>query len=74
MGSEMCIRDRFSVARGVDRSTYGPTATHQRMLDIANEQIESLSEKIQTATKDLSSVAKALMEQGGPWVEGEAID
>ncbi len=69
------INDRlFSVARGVDRSTYGPTATHQRMLDIANEQIESLSEKIQTATKDLSSVAKALMEQGGPWVEGEAID
>jgi photosystem II stability/assembly factor-like uncharacterized protein len=68
------INDRlFSVARGVDRSTYGPTATHRRMLEIANEKIESLSGRIQSAIDDLSAFAKELMEQGGPWVEGEAI-
>ena len=68
------INDRlFSVARGVDRSTYGPTATHRQMLDIANEQIESVTEKIKSATDEMTALAKALMEQGGPWMEGEAI-
>lgn len=68
------ISDRlFSVARGVDRSTYGPTATHRQMLEIANEQIDSLTNKIELAIGDLSALSKSLMEQGGPWVEGEAI-
>ena len=68
------IGDRlFSVARGVDRSTYGPTPTHQRMLEIANEQITELKGKIQAATADLSSLAKQLTEQGGPWIEGEPL-
>ncbi len=69
------INDRlFSVARGVDRSTYGPTATHRRMLEIANDQIDSLTKKIRAAQASLSDLSQTIVEQGGPWIEGESIE
>ena len=68
------INDRlFSVARGVDRSTYGPTSTHRRMLEIANEQIDSLAKSIAEVTLQISQLVKALIDRGGPWIEGEPI-
>lgn len=72
--SRPVINDRlFAVSRGVDRSTYGPTATHQRMLEIANEEIAKLHGRIKQAETDLSVLVKDLITSGGPWLEGEPL-
>jgi photosystem II stability/assembly factor-like uncharacterized protein len=68
------IADRlFSVARGVDRSTYGPTPTHRQMLEIAEKQIERLRPEINAAADEISQLAKLLFDRGGPWIEGESL-
>ena len=68
------IGDRLgAIGRGVDRSTYGPTATHQDLLDIVNEQLDDLRPQIGEVTHGISKLAKELMEAGGPWVEGTAL-
>jgi photosystem II stability/assembly factor-like uncharacterized protein len=68
------IGDRlFSVARGVDRSTYGPTLTHQRMLEIANTEIKQLHQEISAARIELSQLVAELVADGAPWIEGEKL-
>ena len=68
------ISDRlFSVARGVDRSTYGPTPTHRRMLEIANEELGAIIPKVNEQVKALSELADQFAQQGGPWIEGQPL-
>ncbi len=68
------INDRlFAVSRGVDRSTYGPTATHRRMLEIANEQIAVVHDQLTQAQTSLTSLVKDLIASGAPWLEGEPL-
>ena len=65
------ISDRLSaVGRGVDRSAYGPTATHRELLDIANEQIDELNTELRGILEDVTDLAQELMDAGGPWIEG----
>ena len=63
----------FSVARGVDRSTYGPTQTHRRMLEIANEQIGQINNDLKNSQTRLSELVHQLIESGAPWIEGEQL-
>ncbi len=68
------IQDRlFAVSRGVDRSTYGPTATHRRMLEIANQEIGTLREDLVAAQEKVSALVNDLIDAGAPWIEGEAL-
>ena len=68
------INDRlFSVARGVDRSTYGPTKTHRRMLEIANAEIDDLRNQMTATQTKLSALVKELIAAGAPWIEGEEL-
>jgi photosystem II stability/assembly factor-like uncharacterized protein len=68
------IQDRlFSVARGVDRSTYGPTATHRRMLEIANRQIDVIRSDLTDTQATLTELVQQLIDAGAPWIEGEPL-
>lgn len=68
------IGDRlFAVSRGVDRSTYGPTPTHRKMLELAKEEVESLRGDIDAAQSKLSELVGQLIEAGGPWIESEPL-
>jgi hypothetical protein len=68
------IYDRlFSVARGIERSTQGPTTTHRRMLEIATTELTAFQGKLTTALDKLSALAEKLRDAGGPWLEGERL-
>ncbi|HIF33719.1 MAG TPA: hypothetical protein EYQ75_19135 [Planctomycetaceae bacterium] len=57
----------------VARSTYGPTSTHRRMLDIANEQIQEIYGQVSSAQRKLTALVKELNATGAPWIEGELL-
>ena len=68
------IQDRlFSVLRGVDRSTYGPTATHRRMLEIANEEMAVILSDLSDTQATLSELVQQMIDAGAPWIEAEAL-
>ncbi len=64
------IGDRmFAVLRGIERSTYGPTATHKRSMEIINSQLKDLSTKLDAVNNDLKQLATTLKNAGAPYVE-----
>jgi len=64
------IGDRmFAVFRGIERSTYGPTDTHKRSMEIINTQLGSLSTKLDDVNNELKQLARALKNAGAPYVE-----
>lgn len=68
------IGDRlFAVARGVDRSTYGPTESHKQSLELAQKQMKTLTTQINAAQTEFSNLASELAENGGPLLEGELL-
>jgi hypothetical protein len=68
------IYDRlFSVARGIERSTQGPTATHRRMLEIATQELQSFQIEVAEAVSEVTDLARRIHEAGGPWLEGEGV-
>ena len=68
------IYDRlFAVARGVDRSTYGPTPTHRRSLQIATEEMAELHPRVAAAREGLAAWIAETVDEGAPWIEGEAL-
>lgn len=68
------IADRlFAVSRGVDRSTYGPTPTHRRSLEIANEELGQVRQRLASLQQQLTSLGRELWEAGGPWLESEPL-
>lgn len=68
------VSDRlFSVSRGVEQSTYGPTPTHREQLEIASSELATFREELETLQAKASELAHELVEQGGPWYEGEPL-
>jgi len=68
------VQDRlFAVSRGVDRSTYGPTPTHRRSLEIADAEIAELQTLIESAQQEVTNLLKELIDAGGPWIEGQPL-
>jgi len=69
------INYRLRVARsGTFSSTYGPTPTHQRSLEIASTQFDEFKialEKI--LNKQLPKFEKDLQAAGAPWIPGQPI-
>ncbi len=65
------IQDRlFSVSLGVGRSTYGPTSTHRESLAIAQREIGAIHTRLESAGDEVSTLGRALVEAGAPWLEG----
>jgi photosystem II stability/assembly factor-like uncharacterized protein len=73
--SDPTINDRLSAANmGTSFSTFGPTATHKRMLEIASKEFSVLREKLEMIRKEsLPAIERKLSAAGAPWIEGQEI-
>lgn len=69
------ISDRISTAEtGTVNSTYGPTPTHRRSLDIAKEELDEIKSDLEVImTSRIPVLEKKLIELGSPWLEGNSL-
>jgi len=69
------IKQRLYVASyGTTNSTYGPTPTHKRSMEIAKEEykeVKSLLENIRQ--EQIPALEKQLTYAGAPWIEGQPL-
>ena len=63
----------FAVYRGVGLSTYGPTASHRRSLQIATIEMADLRGDLERYQAGLSKLGHELIAAGAPWLEGEPL-
>ena len=63
----------FAVNRGVGQSTYGPTASHRRSLEIATTEMAALRAELERRQAELSALVRELLAAGAPWIEGEPL-
>ncbi len=55
-------------------STYGPTPTHKRSLEIAQKALTTIKNKLaQVVNQDIPNLERALRDAGAPWIEGQAF-
>ncbi|WP_024772583.1 VPS10 domain-containing protein [Aquimarina macrocephali] len=59
----------FSIYKGVDRSTYGPTSTHLETMKIIDDQLKVITSKFTVLNNEMNSFSKALKEAGAPFIE-----
>lgn len=73
--SKPTVRDRLQAAEmGTQMSTYGPTPNHKKTLSIAEEEFESLRQKLnQLKEKRIPAFQEKLIEAGAPWTPGQEI-
>ncbi len=62
-----------SLARGIDRSTYGPTTTHRRSMEIVEQALGEIRAAFDGARAEVQELGRALQAAGAPWVEGTAL-
>jgi photosystem II stability/assembly factor-like uncharacterized protein len=67
------VNSRMSAAvLGTSHSTYGPTPTHIRSLEIAKKQFSGIKARLDIILKEeFPALEKALIASGAPWVEGD---
>jgi len=63
----------MSLEIGIGHSTYGPTETHKKTLAIVKNQVQEIHTELESTQNEMSQIAKALLEAGAPWVEGEPV-
>ena len=63
----------FAVYRGIYHSTYGPTPTHRKSLEIVESDISKLKARIEQLQTAESELARNLIAAGAPWIEGEPL-
>jgi len=64
----------FAVELGLEKSTYGPTPTHRKSLEIAKTQLQKLKSELQKTRVKVSTLGKELLRAGAPWVEGIPLE
>ena len=63
----------FTAFRGLS-TTYGPTPTHKRSLEHAQQQFKEIIPKLNRMYREvIPALEKALQEAGAPWIEGQPI-
>jgi hypothetical protein len=69
------IYQRLSIAStGTTYSTYGPTQTHRRVLEIAREEFAGVKEDLKKIVDtEIPAMLTRLYEAGAPWIEGMPI-
>jgi photosystem II stability/assembly factor-like uncharacterized protein len=61
-------------ARGTRLSTYGPTPTHRRSLEIAEQELASLRERLNRVLEErLPAFERELEKAGAPWTPGQPV-
>ena len=63
----------FAVDRGISHSTYGPTETNLRSLEIINKEISTIKFSLKEHLVKMNELSKALIAAGAPWVEGDEL-
>lgn len=73
--NERTISSRISVAAiGTARSTYGPTATHRRSLEIAKTQLSEVKATLsELMDSTIPAFEKELSAAGAPWISGQPL-
>lgn len=73
--SNPTIRSRISAAQmGTNMSTYGPTATHKRSLEIAKKELAKIKVMIKNVVNTkIPALEKKLKNAGAPWMDGQAL-
>jgi hypothetical protein len=68
------IGDRQGVASESRNSTYGPTPTQKRSLEIAVAEFQRLKVQLeQLVQTDMPRIEQAMQEAGAPWIKGQPI-
>jgi photosystem II stability/assembly factor-like uncharacterized protein len=62
-----------SVELGVYSSTYGPTATLRKSLEIVDAQLQQIKSDLDKARVEAAALGSDLMRSGAPWVEGNSL-
>ena len=66
-------RIRFAFT-GTSRSSYGPTPSHRKSIDIAKEELNSLTNSlIDLLNVDIKAAEEMLNKAGAPWIEGQDL-
>lgn len=60
----------FALQRGLERSTYGPTETHTKLLAWVKEELDSTESQLIILKNDLEALYNNVLEAGGPLIEG----
>jgi hypothetical protein len=63
----------FSVELGIGQSTYGPTATHQKTMEIVTAQLSEIKSALTAAHAEATALGNELLQSGAPWVEGNPL-
>jgi len=69
------VYSRLGVAQtGTRNSTYGPTPTHKRSLEIAKSQFENIRNQLVDIVENrMPEIEKELIELGAPWIQGQPL-
>ena len=69
------INKRIQVAyMGIRNSSYGPTPTHKRSLEIAQDEFKLINDKLTLIINEkIPEIEKEMKELGAPWVVGQEI-
>jgi photosystem II stability/assembly factor-like uncharacterized protein len=69
------IRSRLNMASfGTFSSTYGPTETLKRSLEIAGKEFRAVKAELEIIVNDrLPKIERAMIDAGAPWMEGQPI-
>jgi hypothetical protein len=68
------IGDRlFKVQLSITTSTYGPTATNQRSLEIINQDLAIIHSSLESELSKINTLSKELLNAGAPWIESESL-
>jgi hypothetical protein len=63
-----------AVSSGTRSSTYGPTPTHRRSLEIVEQEFGALRERLNMVLEEsLPALEKKLQEAGAPWTAGQPV-
>lgn len=73
--NEPTVYSRLSVASmGINRSTYGPTPTHKKSLELAGKQFAEIKTHLENIINtEIPTIEKALIKAGAPWIEGQPL-
>jgi photosystem II stability/assembly factor-like uncharacterized protein len=62
-----------AVELGLESSTYGPTPTHRKTLEIAKAQLQQIKSDLEAARAEAAALGEDLLQAGAPWVEGNRL-
>ena len=63
----------FSVELGIIGSTYGPTGTHRRQLELAQSEIDAIRPQLEEYEQAVALLIQRMVDAGAPWIEGERL-